>query len=70
MLEDNYDGRDRQYEQDDTQRSPQPGDSALDPPREGVRETWEAPGAAPSNSRADHVENSSDQDRADYGEVY
>ena len=70
MLEDNQDGRDRQYGQDATQSPPQQGDSALNPQREGVRETWEAPGAAPSTARADHVEPASNQDHADYGEVY
>ena len=70
MLEDNQDGRDRQYEQPAPQSSPSYGDSARNPNGEAARETWQAPGAAPSDSRADHVEHASNQDRDEYGEVY
>ena len=70
MLEDNQDGRDRRYEQEVPHSSPAYGDSALNPHLETARETWQAPGAAPSDSRADHVEHASNQDRAEHGEVY
>jgi len=68
MLEDNQDGRDRQYEQDVTQSPPRQGDPALNP--EGSRESWAAPGVAPSTSRADHIEPASNQNDSEYGEVY
>ena len=70
MLEDNGDGRERQYEQDATQSSPAQGDGVVNPQGEIGRETWEAPGAVPRDPRADHVEHVSNPNGADYGEVY
>jgi hypothetical protein len=49
---------------------PSYSDSAVNPNGEAAREAWQAPGATPNDSRADHVEHASHQDESEYGEVY